>query len=357
MNAAVSFNARAADEPLISVCISSYNYADRLIRALEVLKSQKEDADFEVIISDDASSDDSVARAAQFAAENRDMRIRVFVNETNEGILANKSHLIEHACGRYILFCDSDDELAPGALEILSGAAAAAKADCVVGYVQDVDADGQVIQVQDFSRTPSKWMVSLLHGSLYRRSVIEKHCLRFTQMPEDAVFNLQFHEHSKHVVFVRKPVYRWFVNPQSEGRKKKRLEVEQITERFGANCRTFREVMERVAARGKAGKVCGTEAQEIEFELMKIYYGDLLMANLSVAPLQRMAVYRSMRTSMQAACPEYLQNPNLFTGKRCIARGYAAKIVRWCARFERLGLLAPVLRCYYLLRRFVFLDQ
>ena len=57
------------DEPLISVCISSYNYADYLIRALEVLKDQKDDADFEVVISDDASTDDSVARAAQFAAE------------------------------------------------------------------------------------------------------------------------------------------------------------------------------------------------------------------------------------------------------------------------------------------------
>jgi hypothetical protein len=49
-------------------------------------------------------------------------------------------------------------------------------------------------------------MVSLLHGSLYRRKIIERYGLRFTQMPEDAVFNLQFHEHSKRVVFVRKPV-------------------------------------------------------------------------------------------------------------------------------------------------------
>ena len=91
------------DEPLISVCISSYNYADYLIRALEVLKDQKDDADFEVVISDDASTDDSVARAAQFAAENRDMRIRIFANPENRGILENKSRLIDHARGKYIL--------------------------------------------------------------------------------------------------------------------------------------------------------------------------------------------------------------------------------------------------------------
>ena len=356
MSAPAGNGAWGPDEPLISVCISSYNYADYLIRALEVLRNQKDDADFEVVISDDASTDDSVARAAQFAAENRDMRIRIFANPENRGILENKSRLIDHARGKYILFCDSDDELAPEALSILSGAAQASNADCVVGYVQDVDAQGRVIQVQDFSRTPSKWMVSLLHGSLYRRKIIERYGLRFTQMPEDAVFNLQFHEHSKRVVFVRKPVYRWFVNDQSEGRRKKVLEVPQITERFGRNCRTFRETADRVSSRGKRGTVTGTEAQEIELELMKIYYGDLLMANLSVRPAQRMAVYRSMRASMRAAFPNYLRNPNL-RSERSIARGYAAKILRWCARFERLGVLGPVLRVYYQVRRFVFFDQ
>jgi glycosyltransferase involved in cell wall biosynthesis len=93
-------------EPLVSVLVTSYNREAYIADALESVLAQTM-TDFELIVSDDASTDRTVAIARSF--ERRDSRVRVLVNDRNLGQFENRRHAASLACGRYLKYHDSDD--------------------------------------------------------------------------------------------------------------------------------------------------------------------------------------------------------------------------------------------------------
>ena len=98
--------------PLISFVVTSYNYERFLCKTLDSIKAQTY-KNFEVIIVDDASSDNSVCVAEKFIAENQDLRVTLLVNETNQGQLASMLRGVRSAVGTFVSFVDSDDMLLP----------------------------------------------------------------------------------------------------------------------------------------------------------------------------------------------------------------------------------------------------
>ena len=97
--------------PKVSVIIATYNRADLLPRAVSSTLDQTY-SDFELIIVDDCSSDDTQEVALTFT----DPRIRVIRHETNLGAAAARNTGIAHARGEYIAFLDDDDECMPNRL-------------------------------------------------------------------------------------------------------------------------------------------------------------------------------------------------------------------------------------------------
>jgi glycosyltransferase involved in cell wall biosynthesis len=103
------------ENPLISVLMTSYNREDYIAEAIEsVLASTYQN--FELIISDDASSDRTVEIANTFLK--RDSRVRVFQNEANLGDYPNRNKAATYARGKYIKYLDADDVIYPFGLEI-----------------------------------------------------------------------------------------------------------------------------------------------------------------------------------------------------------------------------------------------
>lgn len=102
--------------PAISIVVIAYKVAAYLERCLRSLERQSCD-DFEVIVVNDGSPDESGAIAHGF--EGRIGRLRVIDKLANEGAhLARKTGCMASA-GRYVLFLDGDDELAPTAVDML----------------------------------------------------------------------------------------------------------------------------------------------------------------------------------------------------------------------------------------------
>ena len=100
--------------PLISVCIPTYNGAKYLKECLDSVLTQTL-TDFEILIVDDRSSDNTVDIAQEYA--NRDPRIRVIVNERNLGLVGNWNRCVELAKGEWIKFVFQDDLIEPQCLE------------------------------------------------------------------------------------------------------------------------------------------------------------------------------------------------------------------------------------------------
>ena len=126
---------------MISVVIPVYNSAKFLAATIQSLQAQTY-SDWELMIVDDGSKDQSLAVAEEF--QRNDRRISVFP-QPNAGVSATRNLGLakSSAAFPYVLWLDNDDLLAPGALQtLLSLLEAHPDASGACGFVQDVDASG-----------------------------------------------------------------------------------------------------------------------------------------------------------------------------------------------------------------------
>jgi len=92
--------------PRVSIVMGTYNRAHMIAHAIDALRSQTL-TDWELIIADDASVDDTPARVAEWVA--RDPRIVSIRNEVNQGISVNYNNAMRIARGEFIAMLDDDD--------------------------------------------------------------------------------------------------------------------------------------------------------------------------------------------------------------------------------------------------------
>lgn len=96
----------------VSVVIPLYNNEETIQRAIESVLAQSID-DFEVLVVDDASTDQSLSATKQLSID----KVTVLTHETNRGGAAARNTGISHASGDYVAFLDADDEWHPQKLE------------------------------------------------------------------------------------------------------------------------------------------------------------------------------------------------------------------------------------------------
>ena len=89
-------------KPRISVIVPTFNRASWLSECLDAILTQRY-RDFELIVVDDGSQDNTPEVLAQYAE-----RVRM-IRQENRGVAAARNVGIQHAHGDYLAFCDSDD--------------------------------------------------------------------------------------------------------------------------------------------------------------------------------------------------------------------------------------------------------
>lgn len=113
--------------PLVSIIITNYNYAAFLPEAIESALAQ----DYprcEVIVLDDASTDDSVEVACRYPV--------TVLGQRNGGLCLARNNALTRASGDYVLFLDADDRLTPVAVSSLVAALSVASDDVAYAYGQ-----------------------------------------------------------------------------------------------------------------------------------------------------------------------------------------------------------------------------
>ena len=94
--------------PLVSFIVTSFNYEKFVIKTLESIVNQTY-KNFEIIVVDDCSSDNSVEKIEQFMRVNQEVRITLLRHDKNQGQLASMLAGLKIAQGQFISFIDSDD--------------------------------------------------------------------------------------------------------------------------------------------------------------------------------------------------------------------------------------------------------
>ncbi|HEX9980439.1 MAG TPA: glycosyltransferase family A protein, partial [Flavobacterium sp.] len=98
--------------PYFSVIIPLYNKENFIGKTIESVLAQTF-ADFEIIIVDDCSTDNSLAKAKEYISE----KIRIVHHESNKGLSASRNTGIKNAATEFITFLDADDLWKPTFLE------------------------------------------------------------------------------------------------------------------------------------------------------------------------------------------------------------------------------------------------
>lgn len=187
--------------PMVSVVMSSYNREVMTERAMSSLINQTY-KDFEILVFDDGSSDNTLAVLNDFAY--RDKRVKVFHNAKNKGLVYNLNKGIDMARGKYIVRMDDDDVSLPERIEKQVEFMEKYPQFAVAGtayYMNDKNPWNAVFKGSSWSdlRILSYMHVPVVHPTtIIRKRFLDLHHIRYDarfKSAEDAAFwaSISFH--------------------------------------------------------------------------------------------------------------------------------------------------------------------
>lgn len=248
---------RSSHIPLFSIILPTYGVESYIAQALTCLRNQIY-SDFEVLVVDDASPDQSVAIAQRFA--DQDERIRIIHHTDNQGLSAARNSGISFAKGRYITFFDPDDTYEPQLLEKVAESLDRQRAQIILfGHTEDTcNEAGEITQSLAYpvpissskeppeessvgsSAIPSAtsatheyqspeafhpmvltWEKNIHYGyawnKFYDLAFIKEHRLKFKNNPliEDLEFNVEAFSCARTVNVVSEPLYHYAKREQA----------------------------------------------------------------------------------------------------------------------------------------------
>lgn len=106
------------NQSLISVVVASYNYEHYIRETLDSMVKQT-DSNFEVIIVDDGSKDNSIEVIKQYVDRYDNFYLYSHPENRNRGLIETVKLGIEKSKGQYIAFCESDDFWTDNHIELL----------------------------------------------------------------------------------------------------------------------------------------------------------------------------------------------------------------------------------------------
>jgi CDP-glycerol glycerophosphotransferase len=231
--------------PRISVVVPIYNVEAYLETCLESLASQTF-GDFEALLVDDGSTDESAHIAEEYAR--RDERFRL-IRQANGGLSKARNTGIDAAGGEFLAFLDSDDALPPDAYELLVGALDSTGSDF---------ASGNVERLSQWSRTQSRFLAKTFAttrlkthvtrfrpliadrtawNKLFRRAFWDQHGFRFPEgvVHEDIPITVPAHFLAKSVDVLEDTVYLYRVREDGNlSITQRRLEQKVLLDRLAA---------------------------------------------------------------------------------------------------------------------------
>lgn len=202
--------------PLVSIIVPCYNAESWIKRSINSILTQAI-YDIEVIVINDGSTDGSMQVLSEL--ENCDKRLKV-INKKNGGVSSARNTGLSLSTGDWIVFVDIDDEILNGGLGKMLNVVNDVSDIVFAGYTTNgeskvrgrnrtVTISAEKLAVELFAPTDYPYL-GYPWAKLFRRSIIEKHHLRFNESikyNEDRLFTFSYLSHIKQGVYTTEPVY------------------------------------------------------------------------------------------------------------------------------------------------------
>lgn len=293
--------------PKISVIIPVYNVENFLVKCLDSVMIQSF-RDFEAIIVDDGSTDNSSAIAREYAAKYDNVHL---ITQENKGLGAARNTGIEAAKGEYFLFADSDDYIEKNALQLLYEKAVQTNADLIIFDIFNEDINGNIMKIdkgctlngasmtlKDFPELLIQWPCAW--NKLYHRDLFLASGLRFSSRVwyEDLRLFPKILCAAECIENLDMPLYHYLQRPGSIMRS--------------ANIERNREIIDAlddVITYYKQQNFFKTYENELQY--LAVYHV-LITASVRVLKADRKhSLLKEFKTYVEINFPNYKQNPYL----------------------------------------------
>lgn len=198
----------------LSIIVPAYKVEDYIAACLDSLLDQGLDhADYEIIVINDGSPDNSKAIAEEYASRYSNI---IVGDQENKGVSVARNHGLEMAQGEYIAFVDPDDTIYPKALSRIIARAEEQHLDVVYLSLEVYDESGKLLQTMEPNGKDDVVLEGFSHprrtflSTLFRRPVIGN--IRFKEgitRGQDTVFNAMVQSMAKRVGYCSLPYYRY----------------------------------------------------------------------------------------------------------------------------------------------------
>lgn len=180
------------EQPLISVIVPVYNLEKLITDTLNTLINQQFDS-YEIIVSDDASTDKTVA-VAESVLQKSGRKYKVLRSNVNAGVSCARNRGLEAASGKYVLFLDGDDLFDSDMLKLLYDEAKrnGDSCDIVTSGRRELEKNtmrtrrfplpSRELQGASISKLIKMWILNKWessHATIYRRGLINSCHLRY----------------------------------------------------------------------------------------------------------------------------------------------------------------------------------
>lgn len=233
---------------LLSIIIPVYNGEEYIARCLESVFHQSKGLNFELIIIDDASTDQTMEIVEEYANRYPGV-VRIFHNEIQKGVSTARNKGMEMACGIWIAFLDADDLLDKHFFENVDTSELydvivfdkyKFRNEKKIHILEENEAVTCYSSSDRFILLQAILKIGMLQtknedweavwGKLYKREFIEKYQIRFCEevkFGEDVLFNIMVFGMQKNVKHVPKRLYCYRLHSTSTTQKYTECYIEE----------------------------------------------------------------------------------------------------------------------------------
>jgi hypothetical protein len=197
----------------ISVIVTNYNYDKYLARCIRSLLAQSHPiTDYEIVLVDDASTDNSLEVASTFKN-----RINVVELEKNQGLASAANTGFRNSQGRLIVRVDSDDYVHPDFLHVLvvANELLGDKYDAFSLDYENVDEEGKVLSMQSAVEFPIGCAIAFKNETLQNLGAYKEGLRIF----EEKELMKRFVENDMKMHNISLPLYRYVQHSSSLTRR------------------------------------------------------------------------------------------------------------------------------------------
>ena len=209
---------------LLSVIIPAYNCEKTIRKCIDSIINQNIGG-IEIIVVDDGSNDNTFIVLEEIAAVHNNIKI---IRQKNFGVSVARNRGLQYAAGKYVMFVDSDDELASHSLKKILKKMESEKYDFLIANHKRIlkDSKGKLIEKipqvehikydnaegiwKDIVRLLNNGIINSPCGRIYKRSILETNHIKMDErlsMGEDLQFNLSYLEYANSLLIIPDILY------------------------------------------------------------------------------------------------------------------------------------------------------